>query len=202
MPRGLWPLFALASLFLFSLHTHAAEPKKKKASSGPVFGSPTPRTGALRGTVYRLPKETSWLPELKRLKPVGLLYTTALNYPLQRYGDEWFAIEYEGTFHVTKPGKYVFHLTSDDGAQLYIDGKRILNNDGVHGDDHTEENAVRLEAGPHHFRLPYFQGPVPNIALILEVQPPGGKKRVFDMDDFGPPQSAITQEDRPVLKRK
>ena len=201
MPRGPRLLFALASLFLFSLQAPAAEPKKKKAHHGPTFGSPTPQPGALRGTVYRLPKNTSTLPDFRNLRPVGVLYTTALDYPIKPYGDEWFAIDYQGAFYITKPGKYYFRLTSDDGSQLFIDGKQIINNDGIHGDQ-FEEGSIRMEAGSHQLRVTYFQGPVPYISLVLEVEPPRGKLRVFDTDDFLQPGIAIAPDERPTLKRK
>ena len=201
MPRGPRPLLALASLLLLSLDTSAAEPKKRKPNSGPTFGSPTPLPGALRGTVYRLPKNTGALPDFRHLRPVGVLYTTALDYPIKPYGDEWFAIDYQGAFYITKPGKYYFRLTSDDGSQLFIDGKQIINNDGIHGDQ-TEEGSLRLETGSHQLRVAYFQGPVPYISLVLEVEPPRGKLRVFDTGDFQAPSPAIAPDDRPTLKRK
>ena len=174
-------LFGIAALVLLS-GVDAAKPKKP---GGPVFGGPEPFAGALRGTVYRLPKNTSWLPDFSLLRPVGFVFTNVLDYPLRPYDDEWFGIDYEGQFYVIKSGRYNFWLTSDDGAQLYIDGKRIINNDGIHGEE-TEERPVVLEAGMHQLRVPYFQGPRPYISLILEVQVPGGKKRIFNTDEFRP----------------
>lgn len=167
-----------------------------------MFGSHEPISGALRGTVYRIPKSTSWLPDLTSLQSVGTLYTTTLDYDFRPYGDEWFAIRYEGSYYVSRPGEYHFWLTSDDGAQLWIDDKRVINNDGVH-EVRTEDQPVRLETGMHRIRVPYFQGPVPYVALVLEVKPPGGKKRLFDTTDF-PIRSAEADspEDRPRLQRK
>ena len=202
MPYLLGRLLCTAiCIALFPASTIGAEPKKKK-TNGPVFGVPTapPIPNGFRGTVYRLSKGASWLPDFKTLRPVGELYTTSLNYPLRPYGDEWFAINYEARFYVRKAGTYTFVLGSDDGAQLHIDGKLIIDNDGVH-EDRTKEREVVLDAGLHYLRVPYFQGPVPYVALVLEVQPPGGKKRIFDTDDFAVPV-AETPEERPTLKRK
>jgi hypothetical protein len=95
----------------------AAEPKKP---NGPIFGSPAPIPGALRGLVYRLPKNTGALPNFSAFKPVGAVYTTRLDYPLQNYGDEWFGIEYTGRFYVTTPGDYFFQLTVDDDGAIII----------------------------------------------------------------------------------
>jgi len=197
-------LCAVTVLFLFGTQAAAVKPKKKKAHSGPVFGTPEPIPGALRGTIYRLTTGSSHLPDFSRLRPSGVVYTTALDYILQPCDDEWFGIEYEGTFYVTKPGDYRFQLTADDGAQLFIDGKRMIDKDGVHAAEAGEE-IVRLEAGGHKLRVPYFQGPRPYVALVLEVKPPGGKTRTFDTDDFQPPlgaSGADAPESRPTVRRK
>ena len=90
--------------------------------------------------MYRLFKDTSVLPDFSRPRHVDTLYTTTLDYPLQPHGDEWFAIVYEGAFD----------LTSGDGAQLHIDGKRIINNGGIHGaesESESESGDVNLEPG-------------------------------------------------------
>jgi hypothetical protein len=193
---------AVALLLLLGAPAASVDLKKKKNHDGPAFGSQKPVHGALRGTVYRLIKGTSRLPDFTRLEPVGVVYTTYLDYPMQVYTDEWFAIDYEGDFYVTKAGKYHFALTSDDGARLFVDGKRIIDNDGIHAPE-TTEGSIRLEAGMHHLRVPYFQGPREYVALVLEVEPPGGKTRVFDTDDFPPPPpAAVPLEERPTLKRK
>jgi hypothetical protein len=192
--------FCHAILVLLGTHgvLSAAEPKK---INGPVFGGPTPIPGALRGSVYRLPRDTGALPNFATFKPVGTVYTTKLDYPLQNYGDEWFGIEYTGRFYVTAPGDYYFQLTVDDGAEVIIDGKTIVTIDGVHP-VRTEEGRARLKAGWHDIRVPYFQGPVPYIALVLEVEPPSGKRRVFDVTEFQPPPDAVSPDERPTLRRK
>ena len=78
-------------------------------------------------------------------------------------------------------------LTSDDGAQLYIDNELIINNDGIHTVQ-GEDGSTKLARGWHDIRVPYSQGSEPYVSLILEVEPPGGRKGTFDMDDFRPPQ--------------
>ncbi len=195
MSRHLFPV--ILALLATQTAIEAAEIKKP---AGPVFGSTTPAPGAFRGLVYRLPKNTSALPNFATFKPVGEVYTTRLNYPLQNYGDEWFGIDYTGRFYVTTPGDYYFQLTVDDGGQVKIDGKTVVANDGVHAAQ-TEEGRVRLTAGWHEMRVSYFQGPVPYIALVLEVEPPKGKRRIFDLIDFQPPPDAPAPESRPTLRR-
>ena len=67
-----------------------------------------------------------------------------------------FAAVYDGTLEVKKAGTYTFYLTSDDGSALYIDGKRVINNDGHHA---TGEKRVtmKLAAGSHDIEIRYFE---------------------------------------------
>ncbi len=50
---------------------------------------------------------------------------------------------------------WVFTLESDDGAQLWIDGQLVVDNDGLHGRLAKSGVAV-LEAGPHPIRVTWF----------------------------------------------
>ena len=151
--------------------------------------------------VYRLPRDTGALPNFVTFRPVGTVYTTKLDYELQEYGEEWFGIDYTGRFYVTVPGAYYFQLTVDDGAELIIDGKTIIHIDGVHP-VRTEEGRASMKVGWHDIRVPYFQGPVPYIALVLEVEPPKGKRRMFDVTAFQRPMEAVPDDQRPTVRRK
>ena len=75
-------------------------------------------------------------------------------YPDKRL--ENFAIRWAGKFVVTKPGKYRFHVNSDDGHRLWIAGNKLLDCWGSPGDDQAE---VSLAAGLHDIVLDYQQGP-------------------------------------------
>ncbi|MCM8541635.1 MAG: DUF1553 domain-containing protein, partial [Lentisphaeraceae bacterium] len=68
-----------------------------------------------------------------------------------------FGYTFEGDLVVDKPGKYTFHLNSDDGSELFIDNKSILKYDGIHGMDKTHKKAINLKEGVHKIRLHYFQ---------------------------------------------
>jgi parallel beta-helix repeat protein len=51
-------------------------------------------------------------------------------------------------------GEYVFELTSDDGARLYLDGKLLIDNWDIH-EPETDEITVRL-GGHHSIRIEHF----------------------------------------------
>jgi hypothetical protein len=159
------------------------------------FGSTTPLPYSLRGAVCHIAPWSPMLPAFEHLKPVGFIYTYSLNVPTRDYEEgmpgvtdriEWFAIDYQGDFWIDKPGKYRFNLISDDGSRLTIDGKVVIDNDGIHPTT-AMGGSTELAGGNHHIRVSYFQGPGSELALVLEVAAPGKGFGVFDMRDFRPP---------------
>ena len=160
------------------------------------FGTTAVNPSGLRGEIYYLPPGTEALPKFQKMKPVGVIYTNGLNIPPRDFTEgfpgvtdrvEWFAIDYTGRFYVRKPGKYHFVLASDDGSRLYIDGRVIINNDGIHPTE-RKDGLVALAGGIHTIRLSYFQGPRFSIALQLGVAGPGDRRlRFFNTDEFKPP---------------
>uniref|UniRef100_UPI0032170FC7 metallophosphoesterase n=1 Tax=uncultured Draconibacterium sp. TaxID=1573823 RepID=UPI0032170FC7 len=66
-----------------------------------------------------------------------------------------FAVRFKGSFTVPDTDVYRFFLESYDGSRLIIDGKEIIDNDGVHYEI-SKENYVALEKGIHHFEVQYF----------------------------------------------
>jgi hypothetical protein len=173
------------------------------AQNGPVttFGVTVVDMSGLCGNVYLI-NEGYALPNFEKLKPVGALYTTALNIPQRDFEEgfpgitdrfEWFAIDYTGRFWIEKPGPYRFSLTSDDGSRLYIDGEVVINNDGLHA-PLTAEGLVTLSEGLHRIRLSYFQGPRFHIALVLAVARPGEPLRIFNTKEFKPPPDLETSK--------
>lgn len=157
-------------------------------------------SSGLQGQIYYIRRNSPHLPKFEKLKPVGTIYTPSLNIPPQDFTQgfpgvtdrfEWFAIDYTGRFWIEHPGTYRFLLTSDDGAKLYIDGKQIVDNDGVHPPA-SESGSVKLDGGIHRIRISYFQGPRLQVALILQVAPPGEEFRIFSTDEFKPPADPDT----------
>jgi len=170
----------------------------------------------IRGAVYDLPPDTQMLPRLEAMKPVGALCTFTLNVPTRSWIEgipgvssriEWFAIDYHADFWVEQPGSYMFTLDSDDGSVLYIDGRLIVDDDGVHATQHAGGRA-KLATGMHHLRVSYFQGPRWAVALVLNVAPPHGQWQIFDIRDYRMPMKASPlmptgedDEQRPILRR-
>jgi hypothetical protein len=167
-------------------------------AGGVKFGTTVVVSAGLRGVIYHIPPGTNRLPNFAKLKPQGAIYTSSLNVPLQNFQEgfpgvtrrfEWFAIDYTGRFWIEAPGDYRFSLYSDDGADLSIDGRPVVDNDGIHP-ALERFGGIALSHGVHRIRIAYFQGPRFEVALILKIAQRGQKFRVFNTEDFKPPPDA------------
>jgi hypothetical protein len=161
----------------------------------PTFGTTVVSTSGLQGRIYYLKPRTVKLPRFDDLKPVGTIYTNALNIWPQEFSAgfpgitdrfEWFGIDYTGRFWIETPGQYRFSLLSDDGARLSIDDQELIDNDGNHVAIALSAGAF-LSRGIHRLHVSYFQGPRFNVALVLAVAPPGASWRMFNTNEFVPP---------------
>ena len=142
---------------------------------------------ALQGNIYVLPVNTRALPDFGRLTPVGTIYAKMLNVAPRDWREgfpgvtdrfEWFAIDYVGAIYVSRPGRYQFRIVSDDGSRLLVDGRQIIDNDGLHT-ARSMSGAADLDTGDHRIRVQYFQGPRFMVALQVYCTPPGGAERLF-----------------------
>jgi outer membrane protein OmpA-like peptidoglycan-associated protein len=157
------------------------------------LGSKNPGLYNLRGQIYFLAEGADHMPaDIDKQKVEGVIYTESLDVPAREFTTgfpgvtnrfEWFGVIYTGTFQLPKAGKYKFRSTSDDGIIMWIDGKKVLELDSIHGpEDATGE--VSLKAGAHAIKVWYFQGPANEIAIQLFITPPGGTEKIFSMKDY------------------
>lgn len=184
-----------AALSLISASCLTATLACAQAEAVPTFGTTVVVPGGLQGAVYHIRHNSTHLPEFEKLKPVGLIYTSALNVPPHDFQAgfpgvthrfEWFAIDFTGRFWIQTPGLYRFELTSDDGSKLYIDDRLAIDNNGAHPPQ-TRLAALTLEGGIHRIRVSYFQGRRYQVALTLRIARPDEDWRVFSTEEFKPP---------------
>ncbi len=64
-------------------------------------------------------------------------------------------IRWTGRLRISEPGTYTFYLESDDGSRLFINGREVVNNGGVHGMV-EKSGEISLTVGEHEIRLDYF----------------------------------------------
>ncbi len=106
------------------------------------------------------------LPDFDTITPVQTLTTANIDFPL-RNSDigfielgidprEHFAIRFRGKLMVENPGIHIFKIQSDDGAQVYVNGDLIVDNDGLQAWT-TAQGRTTLTAGLHDVEVRYFQ---------------------------------------------
>ncbi|MEJ7730486.1 MAG: PA14 domain-containing protein [Polyangiaceae bacterium] len=144
-----------------------------KVTTTTPFGGPA--AAAFRGLAYVIPADTAKMPDFASLVPFAQLHTDRFDVASQPFQTgfpgaldgqvENFAIRYTGKFQVPAEGSYTFKLVSDDGAVVFVDGTKVVDNDGLHTVK-TVTGEARLKAGSHDLRLDYFQAKGP-VALQL-----------------------------------
>jgi hexosaminidase len=123
--------------------------------------------------------EGGWdsLPDFKTLTPVrsGRMYDIGLAEIPHR--EDQFGVRISGFITPGEEGDYRFSLASDDGSKLFIDGREILNNDGMHAVKEVSA-PVRLAKGKHALLILYFER-WGDQSLSLSIEGPhSGRRRV------------------------
>ncbi len=98
----------------------------------------------------------SMLPDFETLKPLKSFTLDSLAMDgIQPRAKDHFAVCFKGSISVPETSVYRFFLESFDGSMLLIDGKSIIENDGVHYEI-FEEGYANLEKGYHDIEVRYF----------------------------------------------
>ncbi len=69
--------------------------------------------------------------------------------------EDHFGFEFYGYIKIPHQGRYNFYTLSDDGSQLYIHDKLVVDNDGSHSLQ-RKDGTIDLEEGFHPIRILYF----------------------------------------------
>lgn len=88
-------------------------------------------------------------------------------------GGKPFGATLTGYINVPETAIYSFFLTADDGANLYIAGDKVVDNDGWHAPV-QKSGQVALQKGQHPFELKFVEGGG-GYTLKLEYRVNGGK---------------------------
>jgi parallel beta-helix repeat protein len=103
-------------------------------------------------------KKADGFSKITKRKPVAEKTVSDLAFawweaPAEGVNEDKFATLSTTEFDIA-PGEYVIELTSDDGARLYLDGKRLIDNWDVH-EPETDEITVAL-GGHHRIEVEHF----------------------------------------------
>jgi cytochrome c553 len=101
--------------------------------------------------------EGSWqsMPDFSKLQPKATGGVEKIDVA-PRKRDEQFGLRFDGSLPIEKEGDYKFHVSSDDGSQILIDGKVVADNNGIHGHQ-TKSGTIKLKPGSYHVSVVYFE---------------------------------------------
>ena len=95
------------------------------------------------------------LPNFDAIEPVNKGVSTGFSLgPAQ--GTDFFAVRFTGYVEAPAEGSYSFYTNSDDGSQLYIGDRLVVDNNGLHGASEKSGRIV-LEAGLHAITVTFFE---------------------------------------------
>ncbi len=97
------------------------------------------------------------LPDFSKLTPhrTGPVADNLVQLNFDDYKNQ-YGLVFTGKLNFPADGEYSFYVASDDGSRLFIDGDRVLNNDGIHPAE-VKETKRKIKKGEHAVRIEYFQ---------------------------------------------
>lgn len=104
-----------------------------------------------RDTWDRLPDFATVKPETVGKVPSGLFDISLST------RETSFGFVFDGLLNVPRDGQYTFYLDSDDGSRLSINGKMVIEYDGIHGVGKERSGKVELREGRQPIVVEYFQ---------------------------------------------
>jgi hypothetical protein len=119
--------------------------------------------------------EGTWarVPDFASLKPTALGVSPTISIDVRKR-DEEYGLSFEGLIDAPRDGVYTFYTESNDGSRLTIDGKEVVDNDGLHQAE-TRAGIVAMKQGYHRIKVNYFQAGMRS-ALAVYWSGPGFEK--------------------------
>lgn len=111
--------------------------------------------------------------------------------------NEEMGIRFTGSINIPRDNQYTFFVSSDDGTKLWIDGRLLVDNDGVHPNQ-EKSAAVKLTAGEHTFALSFFNDHA-GAELSVLWQETGKSKRPIPASVFTHSARSLVPLDNEVL---
>ncbi|OYV88405.1 MAG: hypothetical protein B7Z73_08590, partial [Planctomycetia bacterium 21-64-5] len=154
-----------------------------------------PRRPNLRFAAY----EGAWptVPDFDKLTPYKQGEAAGLDLTVADRTNN-FGVQFTGFLKIDRGGRYTFHIGSDDGSLLTIDGNKVADSDGVH--PHlVSSGSIDLKQGTHPIRVGYMQGGG-EWTLDLDIEGPGlprqSAETLFSLNEPPMPAASPAEEKR------
>lgn len=151
---------------------------------------PAPPEQGIRGNVYVSKTPLTTLRPLFGAKPDFEIITNSLSIPetvgiltlsdgQNLKGGDNVRIVFTGKWHAEGSAETLFRVRADDGCRLYLDGKMIVDYNGVHAfGEETVSKPLLLGKGPHSIVVDYFEWGG-NAGLSVEWKGTGGQFKML-----------------------
>ena len=127
------------------------------------------------------PKSYKSVVEINEADKKSDAITAAIEIPVKEQAPT-FGTQHEGYFYAAEQGVYTFYLRADDGSNLYLNNKLLVDNDGLHSA--IEKSAqIALGKGYHPFKLLFIEGGG-GYTLALDYVGPDGQRKTVSAADF------------------
>lgn len=122
-----------------------------------------PKVDDKKPVVRRIDKELNWNATAEKFAGTEL--------------EDHFYVRWTGVLRIPKDGTYTFFSESDDGSRLWVDGKQIIENGGLHAME-EKSGSVDLKAGDHEFKVDLFENEG-EVGLKVSWQTEGVEKQII-----------------------
>ncbi|MCP5062661.1 MAG: DUF4981 domain-containing protein [Ignavibacteriae bacterium] len=122
------------------------------------------------------------LPNFLKLTPVKTGFIDHFNLDKIVTNKDHYALWLFTSINIVEDGEYIFYLGSNDGSQMAINNKLIIDNNGEHGYQ-VKSGKIKLNKGKHSLELKYFQSGGGQ-ELKVFWKGPGFEKREMTKDDL------------------
>jgi hypothetical protein len=120
------------------------------------------------------------VPPLDKLTPLRSGKSHEISLDEVNHRENQFALSFQSTLNINRDGVYTFYTNSDDGSLLFVNGQKVVDNDGSHGI--TEKSGkITLTTGRHSLEVWYFDDS-DGQALQVYIQGPGIQKQIITAD--------------------
>ncbi len=111
------------------------------------------------------------LPDFDKLTPSRTGTTSTFSIAQAGHRSNRFAFRFRSTIWIPEDGSWTFYTSSDDGSRLFIDGKLLVNNDGLHGVK-EKRGTRKLSKGYHTIEVTMFEASGGEV-LVASLSGPG-----------------------------
>lgn len=150
----------------------------------------------LAGPLERFPEiPADRKPDLRRVDRRVRFEASAEGFAGTRFQD-YFFVRWTGLVRAPRKGKYHFYVTSDDGARVFVAGKLVVDNGGLHAMQ-EEDGSIELNPGDHPLRIDFFNNTGP-AGCIASWRPPEGEKEAIPPEVLLHPRSRTPASEGPA----